>query len=154
MISFPYFHLAKYQASKICCIQVPGTRPTDRVAQNETKDIERSQKIEKLYWRGATTSCYPQDGTWYCQQRFLQKVKNPGLSKGLGYKDHNDSQASGWPVKELKEEGQQDFSDLYEVHITLIGHCALSDWEEKRSCFNIYNDTVFQEAWENKFLFT
>jgi Glycosyl transferase family 90 len=123
----------------------------DKVVRNETKDLEWNEKLDRMYWRGSTTSGYSQDGIWHRQhrQRFLKKVNKPGPGKVLEYEHGDGVRAPEWHVKEVQ---LQDFSDLFDVHFTSVGQCSPSDCDDQLEYFDIYDASDFQEAWMNKYL--
>jgi hypothetical protein len=123
----------------------------DKVFLNETRDPPWDSKIEKLYWRGTTTSGYSANGAWHRQQRqrFIQKISKPGSLNTLEYSNRNNTPSPGWHVKKVQ---QQDYTDLFDVHFTFVGQCSEMDCETQRQYFDLRNDTDFQEVWENKYL--
>ncbi|KAH0556697.1 hypothetical protein GP486_005516 [Trichoglossum hirsutum] len=124
----------------------------EKVAYDESMDMEWSRKANKMYWRGSTTGGFSRNGGWRRQhrQRVVRRVNADDRAKILANKGEPQKDAiSEWNVREVK---RSDYSELFDVRFSHIGQCDPEDCKEQSEFFDIADPADQQDAWASRYL--
>lgn len=121
----------------------------DKVAYNQTRDLEWDSKQDSLYWRGSTTGGFSRNGGWRRQhrQQLVEKINAVTETKILT--NQGDLAKSQWKTSDVAR-GQ--YRDLIDVHFSHVGQCDAGDCDAQRQFFNVTDRVDLQDAWGYKFL--
>ena len=122
---------------------------SEKVAYNETADMDWAEKEDKMYWRGSTTGGFSRDGGWRRQHRQrVVKIVNAGdQAKILANK--GDELKEDWQVKEVP---RSDFKEIFDVFFSYVGQCDPGDCDAQKEFFDIKESRAQQDAWAYKYL--
>lgn len=121
----------------------------EKVAYDESKDMQWEQKEDLLYWRGSTTGGFSRDGGWRRQhrQRFVAKINAGDHAKILA--NRGSDEAPEWEVKTVP---RGDFKGIVDVHFSHVGQCDPGDCDAQKEFFDVKGRAEQQDAWKYKYL--
>ncbi len=121
----------------------------EKVAYDESKDVDWAYKQDQLYWRGSTTGGFSRNGGWRRQhrQRFVQKIN--AADQALILANRGTEQAPLWETKEVPRSDYKGITDVYFSH---IGQCDPGDCLAQKEFFTIKSHADQQHAWKYKYL--
>jgi hypothetical protein len=124
----------------------------EKVAYDESMDMEWNQKANKMYWRGSTTGGFSRNGGWRRQhrQRFVRRVNAKDKANILATKREPSKDAtSEWKIKEVQ---RSDYSEIFDVRFSHIGQCDPEDCKEQSEFFDVADPAGQQDAWASRYL--
>src|SRR3569833_2096010 len=121
----------------------------EKVAYDEKKDMEWTQKNDQLYWRGSTTGGFSRNGGWRRQhrQRFVQKINAADQAKILV--NAGDEASPRWEPKEVP---RGDYKGIIDVFFSHVGQCDPGDCDAQKQFFTIKSHADQQATWKYKYL--
>jgi hypothetical protein len=126
----------------------------EKVSYDESKDMEWSQKANKMYWRGSTTGGFSRNGGWRRQhrQRFIRRINANNEASILVNATKGEASEGETPQWKLKEVRRADYEDLFDVHFSHIGQCDPVDCTEQKEFFDLADPADQQDAWAFRYL--
>ncbi|TPX18528.1 uncharacterized protein E0L32_011566 [Thyridium curvatum] len=120
-----------------------------KVAYDETKDMDWSHKKDLLYWRGSTTGGFSRNGGWRRQhrQRFVHKIN--AIEQAQVLVNQGDDQTPNYQPKTVP---RADYKKIMDVYFSHVGQCDPGDCDAQREFFDIKPMVDQQDAWAYKYL--
>lgn len=124
----------------------------EKTKWEESDSIRWSEKVPKLYWRGATSGGYSENGNWHylLRQSVLSKLRPNGTTQILLRDTEGNTDGSNqWRSKSIDREM---VAHRYDTEFTEIKQCAIHDCAEMQEFFGSHPLAPQQEAWKSRYL--
>ena len=110
--------------------------------------VDWANKEEQMYWRGATSGGFSQDGRWqrHHRQHIVQLLNSNKTAMVMEQSHKGDS---AWTTKEVLRD---EYSHLFDVRFSAVQQCDDNDCEAQREAFDIAPRAQQSDAWQYKHL--